>query len=233
MDRNSFGYFYGRESDQFSFYRVPKALVTDAEFSRLSLGAKFLYGILLDRMNLSAQNGWFDEKNRVYIIYTVEDINDALRCSKNTSVELLAELERFGLIEKRRRGFGKPNLIYVKNFITESQNLGFKNPKKSTSGIPDIGIQESQKLGPSNTDKNNTEKSNTDSIPFLSANGTDDLPGRTEGKGNEFTARETYRQIIKDNIGYDILLSEDHVSKYILDEILDLIVDVEIGRAHV
>ena len=119
MDRNSFGYFYGRESDQFSFYRVPKALVTDSEFSRLSLGAKFLYGILLDRMNLSAQNGWFDEKDRVYIIYTVEDINDALRCSKNTSVELLAELERFGLIEKRRRGFGKPNLIYVKNFLTE------------------------------------------------------------------------------------------------------------------
>jgi len=66
-----FDYYYGDESNQFSFYRIPRQLVTRERFKRLSTDAKLLYGLLMDRMSLSAKNGWYDESGRVYIYYTL------------------------------------------------------------------------------------------------------------------------------------------------------------------
>ncbi len=221
MGKDLFEYFYGRQQDLFAFYRVPKALVTEPEFSGLSDRAKFLYGLLLDRMSLSSRNGWLDEEGRVFIIYTVEDVKHDLQCSKNTAVKLLFELEEFGLIEKRRPGCGKPNIIYVKCFLPD--------PKKSTSGIPVSGIQESQFLGCNKTDMNKTEN-NISSFPFLPEAPAEteqkDRINEREGKGNETEARRVYREIIMDNICYGRLLEEDPSSREIIDEILDLIVDV-------
>lgn len=62
----SFDYFYGQQSDLFTFYRVPKVLFTNERFWNISADAKMLYGILLDRMSLSAKNGWIDKNGRVY-----------------------------------------------------------------------------------------------------------------------------------------------------------------------
>ena len=70
----SFDYYYGDESNQFSFYRIPRQLITGDSFKRLSTDAKLLYGLLLDRMGLSAKNGWYDEAGRVYIYYTLDEI---------------------------------------------------------------------------------------------------------------------------------------------------------------
>ena len=70
----TFNYFYGTEADQFSFYRIPKALFTDSYFKDLSSDAKILYGLMLDRMSLSIKNQWFDDKNRAYIYFSIEDI---------------------------------------------------------------------------------------------------------------------------------------------------------------
>ena len=70
----TFNYFYGTEADQFSFYRIPKALFTDRYFKDLSSDAKILYGLMLDRMSLSIKNQWFDDKNRAYIYFSIEDI---------------------------------------------------------------------------------------------------------------------------------------------------------------
>ena len=67
-------YFYGDESEQFSYYRLPRLLVTGQRFKNLSTDAKLLYGLLLDRMSLSAKHGWYDEQGRVYIYYTLEEI---------------------------------------------------------------------------------------------------------------------------------------------------------------
>lgn len=53
-------YFYGAQAEQFSFYRIPKALFTEPNFRELSTDAKVLYGILLDRMSLSLKNQWLD-----------------------------------------------------------------------------------------------------------------------------------------------------------------------------
>lgn len=110
-------YFYGAQAEQFSFYRIPKALFTEPNFRELSTDAKVLYGILLDRMSLSLKNQWLDAQNKVYIIFTVEEIMDALNCANQKATRLMVELEKqAGLIKRKRQGLGRPNLIYVKNF---------------------------------------------------------------------------------------------------------------------
>lgn len=126
----SFDYFYGQQSDLFTFYRVPKVLFTNERFWNISADAKMLYGILLDRMSLSAKNGWIDKNGRVYIIFTIDEAKMALNCAEQKAIKLLSELEKkAGLIERKRQGLGKPNLIYVKNFISavDSQLLNCEN----------------------------------------------------------------------------------------------------------
>lgn len=112
-------YFYGQQAEQFSFYRVPKAIFSDKRFDGVSTEAKLLYGILLDRMSLSQKNNWLDDMGRVYIIFTLDEVMQALGCADNKATKLMAELEnKASLIERKRRGLGKPNLIYLKNFAT-------------------------------------------------------------------------------------------------------------------
>ena len=118
-----FDYYYGDEAEQYSFYRIPKVLFTDACFRRVSVEAKVLYGLLLDRMALSIKNRWLDRQGRVYIIFTIADIMETLGCAEQKANRLLGELDTAkgaGLIERVRRGLGRPNVIYVKNFIRRS-----------------------------------------------------------------------------------------------------------------
>jgi len=119
MQEIQFDYYRGMEAEQYTFYRIPKVLFTAECFKSLSCESKVLYG-LLDRMSLSIKNRWFDEEDRVYIIFTVEDVMELLNCSRQKAIKNLAELDTekgIGLIEKKRLGLGKPNVIYVKNFI--------------------------------------------------------------------------------------------------------------------
>ena len=121
-----FDYYYGAEAEQFSFYRVPRLLIKDERFKGLSSDAKLLYGLMLDRMSLSMKNGWFDDENRAYIHYTVENIMGDLGCARATCTKVIAELDSkkgIGLIEKKRQGLGKPDIIYVKNFVVVEQNI--------------------------------------------------------------------------------------------------------------
>ena len=115
----SFGYFYGSQSESYSFYRIPRELITGEYFKVLSTDAKLLYGLLLDRMGLSAKNGWLDQHGRVYIYYTVEEIAKDINCGLVKAGKLLAELDAakgIGLIERVKQGQGKPTIIYVKQF---------------------------------------------------------------------------------------------------------------------
>ena len=119
-----FPYYYGAESEQFSFYRIPKLLFTDSRFSSISTNAKLLYGMLLDRMSLSAKNGWYDAQGRVYIIFSIEDVTEVLGFKTDTVIKLFNELDTVrgvGLIERIRQGQGRASVIYVKNFTGESQ----------------------------------------------------------------------------------------------------------------
>ena len=128
----NFRYFYGQEGAQFSFFRIPKVLVKDGRFSGLSCEAKMLYGLFLDRMSLSMANGWVDGENRVFIIYTIQELQNDLNCGKGKAVKVMAELDSvkgIGLIERRRRGLGQPDLIYVKNFVTQADGGGGAQPE--------------------------------------------------------------------------------------------------------
>ena len=123
MGNINFSYYYGKEAEQFSFFRIPKLLFTDKNFSSLSSDAKVLYGILLDRMSLSMKNNWIDEENRVYIIFTIEEIAETLACGTQKATKILQELDTtkgIGLVEKKRLGLGKPSILYIKNFVVEN-----------------------------------------------------------------------------------------------------------------
>ena len=128
-----FDYYYGAEAEQFSFYRVPRLLIKDERFKGLSSDAKLLYGLMLDRMALSMKNGWIDEENRAYIHYTLDNIMEDLGCAREKCSKVIAELDSkkgIGLIEKKRQGLGKPDIIYVKNFATlEARTEEEKHPE--------------------------------------------------------------------------------------------------------
>ena len=112
-------YFYGHEAEQYSFYRIPKQLISDSRFRNVSTDAKLLYGLMLDRMGLSMKNGWLDEQGRVYIFFVLDEIQDLLQCGHEKAVKLLAELDSekgIGLIERVKQGQGKPTIVYVKQF---------------------------------------------------------------------------------------------------------------------
>ena len=136
MQEIQFDYFRGMEAEQYSFYRVPKVLFTAECFKSLSCEAKVLYGLMLDRMSLSIKNRWFDEEDRVYIIFTVEEIAEFLNCGSQKAVKLMKELDSnqgIGLIEKKRLGLGKPNVIYVKNFMLKEKHSFEKEEKAAVN----------------------------------------------------------------------------------------------------
>ncbi|MCL2350935.1 MAG: replication initiator protein A [Firmicutes bacterium] len=88
-----YGYYYGNEAEQYTFYRLPKALFTNERYKDISDGAKILYGLMLDRMGLSVKNGWTDEQDRVYIIFTLEDATEQMNCKNDKGVKMFAELD--------------------------------------------------------------------------------------------------------------------------------------------
>ena len=136
-----FDYYRGVEAEQYSFYRIPKMLFTDTIFQDLSCEAKVLYGLMLDRMSLSLKNHWMDEEERVYIIFTVNNICDLMNCGTQKAVRLLKELDvktGIGLIEKKRLGLGKPNVIYVKNFMIKDEEGEKQQTEQKQSRIVEI-----------------------------------------------------------------------------------------------
>ena len=195
-----FNYYYGSEADQFSFIRIPKIMLIDQMFQSLSMAAKVLYGVLLDRMSLSMKNEWLDEESRVYIIYQIGEIQEDLGFTKKKAMDLLAELEEFGLLEKKRRGHGLPNILYVKSFMTDKETRGSetgtseteqeedRSPENSTSEpweksrsaengtqeVPETAPLEVPKSAPlrNKTNINNTYRSNTESNLILSTEET-------------------------------------------------------------
>ena len=210
-------YFYGRQFEKFSFYRIPKVLFTEERFNELSTDAKLLYGILLDRMSLSAKNNWFDDAGRVYIIFTIEEIQSALGCADRKAGRLLDELEKkCGLIRRKRQGLGKPNLIYVKNFSTGSQDERFLNRQKDDSGGVKKTLQEPSESRCNNTDNNNTEFSDT--YPFLSS----EESGLEKERSEDYT---DYYEYFFEQLEMEILYSRYPYDKEMLDSILELIIE--------
>ena len=110
-------YYYKHEADQFSFIRIPKAMMTEELFASLSIQVKILYGLLLDRVGTARKNQWVDDENKVYVIYPIQEIMEDMNSSKSKAIKSLSELEDMGLVEKKQRGLGLPSLLYVKSFV--------------------------------------------------------------------------------------------------------------------
>ena len=238
-DKTDFDFYYGDESNQFSFYRIPRQLVTGEAFRKLSTDAKLLYGLLLDRMGLSAKNGWYDEKRRVFIYYPLEEIQEDLSCGHDKATKLLVELDTgkgFGLIERVRQGQGRPTKIFVKRFTTRAippqpappQDI----PRLPIFGVPDCGKPEVQtaekpqsrvresrsqgcgKTAPSYIESNQTDFSQLDPSIHPLVSGLD--------KG--WMDRDERKKEIQENIEYPALCR--HYSGEDVDEVVELIADV-------
>ena len=215
-------YFYGPQAEQFSFYRIPKALFADPAYRGISNDAKVLYGLLLDRMSLSARNDWLDEQGRVYIVFTVEEIMESLACGNKKAVGLLRELEaEAGLIERKRQGLGKPNLIYVKNFI---EGNFLKCPNDTSVSVQNT-VHDMSKGHGNKTEINNTDLSETD--PFPSGEG-DGVAAGTESEGNDIRAR--YQEYFLRQFALDSLVASCPDDEDMLREILELLVDTVCSR---
>ena len=204
-------YFYGQAGELFSFFRIPKALFQEQRFQDLSTDAKTLYGILLDRMSLSVKNEWFDKKGRVFIIFTIEDVKRTLRCADNKATRLLRELEEFGLIERKRRGQGKPCLVYVKNFSAESSKESVKNRDNDDSCGSKIACQDPVKSRGIKKKENKTEMNNTNLI----------LSDESEKMKN----RELLEEYFSHSLEIDLLLRLYPDDEDTLYQIVNLLVD--------
>ena len=204
-------YFYGQAGELFSFFRIPKALFQEQRFQDLSTDAKTLYGILLDRMSLSVKNEWFDKKGRVFIIFTIEDVKRTLRCADNKATRLLRELEEFGLIERKRRGQGKPCLVYVKNFSAESSKESVKNRDNDDSCGSKIACQDPAKSRGIKKKENKTEMNNTN--PILS------------DESEKMKNRELLEEYFSHSLEIDLLLRLYPDDEDALYQIVNLLVD--------
>lgn len=252
MERLELEYYYGQEAEQFTFYRLPKALITDPRFKDISNSAKLLYGLMLDRMSLSARSGWFDDENRVYIKYSVKSIMEDMNCSKMTAVGLLKELQGIGLVDVVQRN-GLANIIYVKNFVSEDRSVSVDRSKKYTgkNTIPDDVDQSEMETGTENrpvqnddesdsytgagtesrlevvqkVDPNNKDSNNTDSSD------THHIVLSTESsrkvhlrQEDEMDETTAYMELIRENIDYDIMMMRPNRVMY--DELYQIICDV-------
>lgn len=165
--KRGFDYFYGSQADQFSFVRIPRVMLTDKSFLDLSIPAKVLYGVLLDRMSLSRKNAWFDDQNRVFIIYQIGEIQEDLGFSKKKAMDLLSELEKYGLLEKKRRGHGLPNILYVKSFMS-----GLSASEEVGKGAVKAEFKETAARGPTDGTSDNSRNipESSDSDGFQTSN---------------------------------------------------------------
>ena len=208
-----FDYFYGQQSQQFAFYRIPRVLFTDNRFRKISTDGKVLYGLLLDRVFLSQENGWVDEEGRVYIIFTLAAIRKAMDCSEKSAIKYLTELEEFGLIERIRQGLGKPSLIYVKNFI-DQENLRVMTCKNYSSPTVKVTGTDQYNLQPNNTNYNNTDLNNTNLIL------------------SEDEDRIRYGDYLSQQLDIEALKLDYPYEAEMLDGIVDLILDVLCTRRN-
>jgi len=254
-EQQPYGYYYGNEAEQYTFYRLPKALFTNDRYKDISDGAKILYGLMLDRMGLSIKNGWLDEQDRVFIIFTLGDTQEYMNCQHGKAVKIFAELDTdkgVGLIERVKQGQGKPAIIYVRKFfdtaeIQTSENRKSRPPENEKCRLPKNGSQDfrnsaANKNYLSNNDFSDIDSNDTDSIPFPpqpsqqsaavenpERKGTEadsaNKPDRKRTDAASMSAFDVYREIILANIDYPYLLERHKFSKDRIDEIVDLMLE--------
>ena len=238
----SFKYFYSDDIERYSFFRIPKQLFTLEPFKGLSSDAKILYALMLDRVSLSLKNKWVDDDKRVYIYFSVEDVMDQLGCGKNKAIKCLKELDvetGIGLIQKRRQGLGKTNIIYVKTFHAKEEHTSGSPDNK----LPDVCKEESNNIKKSKNNSNDNKShrilslkdgkeqkcKSVDEIRFDKDKEVQPLtstPVMPYGEPRDrSTMIQAYQTLIRKNIDYDNLMTFPDVDHELAQEIYELIVE--------
>ncbi len=237
LKSHQFDYYYGSQAEQFAFYRIPKRLFTDSAFVYLSSDAKVLYGFMLDRMGLSIKNNWKDSDDKVFIYFTLSEIQEVMNCGHCKAVKILAELDfekGIGLIKRVKQGMGKPTKIYVMNFLgvdAEIENLVIVEPEdfskvevmtseNEKSIILENRTQDFPKKELINTDLNQTEFNETENESNQSIYPSKN--SRAVEKEKEMDRWMEYRDFFKKNIDYEILMQRYPDS---IPEILEILVE--------
>lgn len=236
-----FEYFYGQEADLFSFIRVPKLLFTDNRFKDLNSDAKILYGLLLDRMSLSVENNWFDKYGRVYIIYTIEEIEKTFSCANGKAGKTLKQLVDIGLVDRTYQGQGKASLLYVKRILSDMSKSHPKTCENRISRDVKIESQDMRKSHCINTEINNTEINNTDSnnissnliriYPPASLN-HDDEKRRDEIRNESLSDIAKIKNKVMERIDASALYQRFPYNIQLIDQIAALMTDVLSGDAE-
>lgn len=217
-----FDYFYGNEAEQFTFYRIPKVLITSPQFKKVSDSAKILYGLMLDRMSLSIKNGWFDEQGRAYIFFKTDDIMELMDCKSQKATKLVAELNTekgIGLIERVKQGQGKPARIYLKKFINTYDDV-----QKSRISENESADFRNSKCNYSN--KNNTKMNDTDFNKSINQSAEDVVKKSVPDTVEERWIDRYNKTIseIKEQIDYECLLHSN--SAELINDIVDTMAEV-------
>ena len=235
-----FDYFYGNEAEQFTFYRIPKILITSPHFKKISDSAKLLYGLMLDRMSLSIRNGWLDDDNRAYIFFTTNDVMEQMCCGTEKATKMLTELDSekgIGLIERVKQGQGKPAIIYLKKFyeledtarstrLSEIESQDFRKSKNKTFENRKSGLSEIESLEFRKSKCNYNNINNTD-INYIYPINQDNYNIQNSDTKTEEEWIDRYTKTvdeIKTQIDYDYLIN--HTERDIVDEVVNIMAEV-------
>lgn len=222
-----------------AYLKLPKALLTEPRYRRLSDGAKLFYGMLLDRLELSVKNGWEDEAGRSYIYFTVESAAAQLCCGRDKVTGLFRALEEAGLIRRRRQGLGRPNRIYVlepreeraaaevpadaapaaETPASDAGNPDMETPENSAAESGETRRPEAEEPGGNQTEEKETDYNKTEQ----------NHPDPTEDAvvvdwtGEDYRAR--FRNYFQWRFEWEYLLEAKPQDRERLEEILELLVD--------
>lgn len=226
-----YDYFKPEETENYRFLMLPKILLESEKYAHITIEAKVLYAYMTERVGLSCANNWVDKDNHVYIIFTTAEISETIHCSKDKTAKMLNELENAGLIERQRqKSMGKPNIIYVKNFMRE---INTEIEKKTDN----VCFSESicQKNRPKITENQTKDVSKTDTININTTDNnfikTDLILHQTAMHKKTSQTDEEITETINQSIDYEILCHT--YDRDLVTTIRDIIVDVINGQISV
>ena len=216
---NSIEIYKANEILENRYYQVPQELFENKLYKdKLTSDSKILYAFLLDRLTLSKKNNWINEKGEVYLIFTRQEVQDKLNLSDKTVSKAFKQLTDARLVYEKRQGLGKPNLLFVGKIqhekiveIADTEILRFKTRKNYDSGVVENTITDTENLRVINTNNINTDRTS-----LILSNQEPEIEIRED--------EDSYEELFKRNIEYDILVGDPH-NKKLVENITNIAVE--------
>ena len=229
MEKLNLSFLTVNSARSYNFYLLPKELIDNKAFREVDYGAKILYSLMLNRASLSAVNAndFTDDNGHIFIIYTIEQVMEDMNCARQKAIKMIQQLHDIGLIEKKRQGLNKPNLIYVKDFSTIFSKDDFLKSEKHISGSMKIKLQEVRKSNRSNTNQNQNQNLSKNNIYHSEKvqNGNADI-NNTDTINNSSISNPDIQKTIADNIQINDLKEHNSKRSKEIDELYALIIEI-------